>query len=118
MSTIGSVGAVGAGAGAGGAQATNPASQSNQKQGVASNNQAIPGLGNEQGAGPSSVSSRGIDRNMSSKDFVTLTQKMSSSGGGMKDLKEMINMVLALQILQKTMEAVSEIIDNFVGDKK
>ena len=43
---------------------------------------------------------------------------MSSSGGGMKDLKEMINMVLALQILQKTMEAVSEIIDNFVGDKK
>jgi len=118
MSTIGSIGAVGAGANAGGAQATNPASSSNQKQGATSDNLAVPGSGNDQGIGPSAVSSRGIDSNMSSKDFVTLTQKMSSSGGGMKDLKEMINMVLALQILQKTMEAVSEIIDSFVGDKK
>ena len=118
MSTIGSIGAVGAGANAGGAQATNPASQSNQKQGATSDNLAVPGSGNDQGIGPSAVSSRGIDSNMSSKDFVTLTQKMSSSGGGMKDLKEMINMVLALQILQKTIEAVSEIIDSFVGGKK
>jgi len=118
MSTVGSIGAVGAGAGAAGAQTTKPISPSGHDQGVGANNQPMPGLGCEQGNGASASPSRGIDSNMSSRDFVTLTQKMSSSGGGMKDLKEMINMVLAIQILQKTMEAVSEIIDNFIGDKK
>jgi hypothetical protein len=42
---------------------------------------------------------------------------MSSSGDNMKNVKDMINMVLALQLLEKTMEAVGEIVDNFIGKK-
>ena len=60
---------------------------------------------------------RGMLSNMPSSDFVSLTQKMSSSGDNMKSVKDMINMVLALQLLEKTMEAVGEIVDNFIGNK-
>jgi len=34
----------------------------------------------------------------------------------MKDTKDMINMVLALQLMEKVMEAVGEILDKFVND--
>ena len=114
MSTIGSIGAVDGAQGAGTAPTTKPASSTEQGQ----KSPIAPTSGGEQGNGPNAFSDRGIDSNMSSKDFVTLTQRAESSSGGMKDMKDMINMVLALQLLQKTMEATTEIIDNFFNSDK
>jgi hypothetical protein len=54
--------------------------------------------------------------NMSTSDFVTLTQKIAKGGksGGLTDIMDMIKMIVALQILQKTVEATGKIIDSFM----
>jgi|TARA_R100000315_G_C5219850_1_gene131975 hypothetical protein len=114
MSSIGPIGGV----------ASAPTSGTNSNTGA-----SAPAGGVSKPSGPSGGSmppsavggqpgaNRGMLSNMSSSDFVSLTQKMSSSGDNMKNVKDMINMVLALQLLEKTMEAVGEIVDNFIGKK-
>lgn len=54
---------------------------------------------------------------MSTQDFVSLSNlavsPIEGDAGNMKDLKDMVKMVVALQILQKVAEATSEVIDDF-----
>ena len=57
---------------------------------------------------------------MSTQDFVSLSNLSDSPLGeeglsGMKDLKDMMKMVIALQILQKVVEATSEVLDDFIS---
>lgn len=57
---------------------------------------------------------------MSTQDFVSLSNLSDSPMGeeglsGMKDLKDMMKMVIALQILQKVVEATSEVLDDFIS---
>tara|TARA_R110002060_G_scaffold18962_2_gene25959 strand:+ start:832 stop:1254 length:423 start_codon:yes stop_codon:yes gene_type:complete len=57
---------------------------------------------------------------MSTQDFASLSSLSDSPMGeeglsGMKDLKDMMKMVIALQILQKVVEATSEVLDDFIS---
>jgi len=113
MSSIGAISSVGASSAAGGAQAAGAGG------GIGNANEAFP-AGNSGTSKPTGNGglgpNRGITSNMSTRDFVTLAQK-ASGGGNMKDIKEMIKVMLALQILEETMEAVGEIIDNFITNE-
>ena len=48
-----------------------------------------------------------------------MVKELTNCLGAMKDTKDMINMVLALQLMEKVMEVVGEILDKFVnGDSQ
>tara|TARA_R110002096_G_scaffold392220_1_gene587146 strand:- start:3165 stop:3326 length:162 start_codon:yes stop_codon:yes gene_type:complete len=51
---------------------------------------------------------------MSTRDFVSLTEQVSKGGNETKDIMDMMKMIVALQIMQKTMEATGKIIDSFI----
>lgn len=59
---------------------------------------------------------RPVAEKLSTKDFVSLTESMRGSDGNMKSIKEMIKVIMALQILEKTMEATADIIENVLGN--
>ena len=52
---------------------------------------------------------------MSTSGFISLSQQTKGTEGGLVDPKDMVNMVLALKLLEKVMEAVGEILDKFVN---
>ena len=71
-------------------------------------------------SGPSGAPSwYGKSDGMSTSNFVTLTQKTSqaSKTGNLMDPKEMVGMLMALKLLEKVVELVGEILDNFVNGK-
>jgi hypothetical protein len=108
MSSVGSISAVGTAPAAAGTGA--------QKSSGAGS-VAKTGGGSTPTAGTGGVSSRGMCSNMSSNDFVTLTQKMSKNNGGLVDPKQMVNVILALELLQKVAEATGELIDKMISGK-
>jgi len=52
---------------------------------------------------------------MSTKDFVSLLKGVNGTDDNMKNIKEMVKVMMALEILEKTMEAVSDILENVLG---
>ena len=52
---------------------------------------------------------------MSTKDFVTLSQGVGGIDDSMKTIKDMMKIIMALQLLEKTMEATADIIENVLG---
>lgn len=111
MSSVGSISAVGNAASTSGVGAQ-------KGTGGEAAVQSAPVAGNAPDGG--AVSSRGMYSNMSSNDFVTLSQKMSESSesnGGLIDPKKMIGIVLALELLQKVVEATGELIDSMISGK-
>jgi len=52
---------------------------------------------------------------ISTKDFISLLKGVNGTDDNMKNIKEMVKVMMALEILEKTMEAVSDIIENVLG---
>jgi hypothetical protein len=57
-----------------------------------------------------------ITERMSTKDFVSLSQGIAGTEDPMKTIKDMMKLIMALQILEKTMEATADIIENVLGN--
>lgn len=108
MSSVGSIGAVGASPAAAGTGA---------QKSAAGGSAAKTGGGVTSPAGTGGISCRGMYSNMSSNDFVSLTQKMGKNNGGLVDPKQMVNVILALELLQKVAEATGELIDKMISGK-
>lgn len=51
-------------------------------------------------------------QNMSTCDFIGLTQRAGSNSNSMENVQNMIMMVVALELLEKTMEITKELLDN------
>ena len=109
--SVGAISAVGDTGAASAAQS--PASA--RKPADSGNSISMPQGNQSQSSGAGMTSA--CNNNMSTSDFVTLTQKVANGNksGGITDTMDMIKMVVALQILQKTLEATSKIIDSFMG---
>tara|TARA_R100000005_G_C5001317_1_gene208469 strand:- start:2871 stop:3248 length:378 start_codon:yes stop_codon:yes gene_type:complete len=113
--TVGAVGGVGSQV----APASNTQGQSAPKE-VAPVGQAESAL-----QGVSNVDSRedavlgpsfdSMTERMSTKDFVTLSQGVGGIDDSMKTIKDMMKIIMALQLLEKTMEATADIIENVLG---
>ena len=94
--------------------------------GAASGVSPVKGAGSNGASGPKQAGSAGNSvqgapswygksDGMSTSNFVTLSQQTKSTDSAMMDPKDMVNMVLALKLLEKVMEAVGEILDKFVN---
>ena len=107
VSSVSPVGASSAGAASGASPVKNAganAASTPKQAGSAGNNT------------PGAASWYGKSDGMSTSNFVSLSQQAKGTDTAMKDTKDMINMVLALQLMEKVMEAVGEILDKFVND--
>ena len=51
---------------------------------------------------------------MSTRDFISLAEQVGKGNNETKDIMDMMKMIVALQIMQKTMEATGKIIDSFI----
>ena len=115
--TVGAVGAVGP-------QVAQPASPQGKEatEGASPVAQEPKGPVKEVGEGESLIAGipdqhfMPIAEKISTKDFVSLTESMKGSGDNMKNIKEMVKVIMALQILEKTMEATADIIENVLGN--
>jgi|TARA_R110000824_G_scaffold38491_4_gene117526 hypothetical protein len=111
-----SVGAIGA---VGGGSYANPSQSAASGQKTADISQSTGGANT---SGPikesdpvqSGRSTSDLSNNMSTRDFVSLTEQVSKGGNETKDIMDMMKMIVALQIMQKTMEATGKIIDSFI----
>ena len=110
---VGSVGSVGS---APSVSQASPA-QSTVKSGGGSAPSAESGAPSSAGSHPWFEASG--KNQISTSDFVTLTQKTQSGEKcTMKDAKDMLKAIVALQILQKKVEATQEILENIFNPKK
>ena len=109
--SVGAIGAVGGAAPASAAQS--PAGA--QKPAAAGSSAGASKSGGQQAAGSPNICNP--NQNMSTRDFVSLTEQVGKSASEPKDIMDMMKMVIALQIMQKTLEATSEIIDSFINGK-
>tara|TARA_R100000008_G_C3586349_1_gene172677 strand:- start:2916 stop:3248 length:333 start_codon:yes stop_codon:yes gene_type:complete len=107
--SVGAVGAVGAASPASPAQSSATA----QKPAAAGSSAGASLPNSQQAAGSPNLCDP--NQNMSTSDFVSLTEQVGKSANEPKDIMDMMKMVIALQILQKTLEATSEIIDSFIN---
>ena len=111
-----SVGAIGA---VGGASPASPTQKpmGSQKPASAghSNIRADAGghANNSNHAQPTGISSNSSD-NMSTRDFISLAEQVGKGNNETKDIMDMMKMIVALQIMQKTIEATGKIIDSFI----
>ena len=107
--SVGAVGAVGTASPASPTQS--PAGA--QKPAAAESSAGTSSPNNQQAASSPNICDP--NQNMSTRDFVTLTEQVGKGANEPKDIMDMMKMVIALQILQKTLEATSEIIDSFIS---
>jgi len=114
--SVGAIGAVGgaspAGASQGAAASQKPAS-TGQSAGGSNPTSQTEQSNHAQPAGSSPYCDS--KSNMSTSDFVSLTEQVGKGGNEPKDAMDMMKMVVALQIMQKTLEATSKIIDSFIS---
>ena len=111
--SVESIGAVGSSPSVGGAGAAGGVKSS------PSNNTG----GSAPAAAPTKPSGNGgqvdLCKNMSTSNFITLTQQVNESGGsGLSDPEKMIQAVLALELLEKVVEAVSQVLENILSPSK
>ena len=74
-------------------------------------------------AAPSSPSGNGgvadMCKNMSTSNFVTLSQQVNgASKGGAPDAEQMVQAILALQLLEKVVEAVGQVLETIFNPDK
>ena len=106
--SVGAVGAVGGASPTGAAQS--PASA--QRPAAVGNSDGASKSGGHQAVGSPNICDP--NQNMSTRDFVSLTEQVGKSANEPKDIMDMMKMVIALQIMQKTLEATGKIIDSFI----
>jgi hypothetical protein len=111
--SVESIGAVGSSPSVGGAGAIGGAKAS------PSNNTG----GSAPTAAPTKPSGNGgqVDmcKNMSTSNFISLTEQVNgASSSGMPDAEKMIQAVLALELLEKVVEAVGQVLENILNPGK
>tara|TARA_R110000824_G_scaffold27426_14_gene93282 strand:- start:8298 stop:8657 length:360 start_codon:yes stop_codon:yes gene_type:complete len=116
---ISSIAAVGAGGSSpiGGHVAAEQASGASKGAGIGQGRDIYEGSAGQLTGAPSWY---GKNHQMSTSNFVTLTQKIAAANksGGIMDPKEIASIIAALKILEKVVELVGEILDNLIGEKE